>query len=257
MREDAWGRPLDPKTCEEASRKVVASLKRVFGSALTGVIFKGSALKGDFIAFWSDLDFHAFVASAEMSSAREPHRHLALALQREFGTFVAEDFQAGSLQLYCIDASNYPADWVPSLPGTYQVVFGAAPECFAPVDMGAYRRRAEQDLIGICRFIPSLPAKILDHPDSRLPGWARRMGMDVKCLAYVVPICAGNDPDRVWRLPLLEAIRLAEPIAFPSRALSRFFDLVPPWPADIGRTRKLIELGLEAADDAAAWRDSR
>jgi hypothetical protein len=33
--------------------------------------------------------------------------------------------------------------------------------------------------------------------------------------------------------------------------------LVPPWPADIGRTRKLIELGLEAADDAAAWRDSR
>jgi len=248
------GGVFDPALRVRAVEEVVTALKRALNGEFVGAILKGSALKGDFFPHWSDLDVHAFAAAPAMQGPRRPRPDVAFALQRELGAFDAASFGLGSLQVYCLSATQYPAEWVKPIPGTYELVAGRLPDAFLDVDVAAYRAKAAQDVDQCLAFISSRLESMIDKPHRELAGVVRRVGIDMKVLAYAIPIVVGEDPVRAWRWPLATALDTAEALALPGRPLSGFFALVDPWPADAARARHMLELALNTAEQTARWR---
>lgn len=122
--------PQEPRQCLAAA--IVESAKEAFGAGLLTAIGKGSAFKGDFIPYYSDFDVHLFVDSrlVPMLGPRTPSLQQALKSQSCLGRINPESFQVNSIQVFVIDALDYPKDWTPPLPGTYRVLYGNYPTHF-------------------------------------------------------------------------------------------------------------------------------
>ncbi len=208
---------------DEVVARILPALQSVFGPHLRAAIVTGSAIKGDFIPYYSDLDIHAFVD------------HTVL------------------IQIIFVSA-DYRADWAPHLPETYQSILGDARAIFGDLSPARFIAHASRRLDQLPGEISTLVRTIVDKPDRSLERLSRLLGVYLKGQIYNAAVVITGDPLRVWQSRLDEVIPLLEPVASP--ALRAFFSGVRSWTESRGDPeyhRTLIHDGLQAMSDLAAW----
>ncbi len=238
---------------DEAVARILPALQAVFGTHLRAATVKGSAIKGDFIPFYSDLDVHAFLAQAALLDDSAPRPDLALKFREAIGDLEPEAYGFGSFQITFIPA-EYPSDWSPSAPGTYRVLVGDPEALFGPSPPARYVSSSRARLDQVAAELASMVRSMVDKPDRALARQARLFGAYLKGQIYNAAVVITGDPLRIWRGRLDEVIQLLEPVGSP--AIGRFFSGVRSWPERRGEVeyhRMLIRDGLQAMSDLAAW----
>lgn len=239
---------------------VLDAARSAFGDHLRAAILKGSALKGDFIPGYSDLDIHCFVDRAVMATPELPQLDYAFAFQAAFGGVEPRAYGVNSCQVYFLAWNDYPAGWVRPIPGTYQLIYGELPSNFTEVDPADYVVSSRQYLDGLAKWRETIIGRFLDKPDSQLAPSVRLAGIILKPSCYCVLTVLGGDPFRSWRLPIAEAAPAASAAIGGTGALAAYFREVPKWPEreqDLEWLRQQLRLALDALADAAAWARGR
>ena len=177
-----------PPKLRDALDRVVASCREAFGDALRCVILKGSALKGDFLFGYSDLDIHAFVDPDALVGDRTPTLDHALRFQEAIGDMAPRDAGASQFQVYFLRADRPPDDWTPAVPGSYAVVYGEPPPALTNWRDADFVGQAVRNLAGIPGEVLMLTGRILDKPDTSLAAYVRLAGTFVKGRAYSAAI---------------------------------------------------------------------
>jgi predicted nucleotidyltransferase len=113
-----------PEGLNRAISIVVTACRKAFREGLVCVILKGSAVKGDFIKGYSDLDFHVFLKPEAMDGEKSPNLEDTITFKRLMGTINPQDFNASQFQVFFLNAEKYPKDWLPPTSGTYKIVWG-------------------------------------------------------------------------------------------------------------------------------------
>lgn len=243
---------------EEVIQHLRQSLSASFGSLAKSVLLKGSLHKGDFIPYFSDMDIHVFVASEAMLAPLVPRLSYSLAFQEHFGTLEPECYGVSQFQVYFIDAENYPQEWTPPLPGTYQTLLGSPPQLALPTKE-QMQQRAADFLDDIPRQAGKLIGRFVDKPDRGVAPVVRLLATMLKPAAYQIAILCGQDPFRVWCRPLREILEVVEP-RVGVRGWSDFYNGVQDWPAVRcrgGQLRKLFTLGIQTLEQAYGWHSNR
>lgn len=238
---------------DDAVAHILPALKTVFSPHLRAAIVKGSAIRGDFIPFYSDLDIHAFLDRAGLLDDRSPRPDLALAFRDTIGSLDPEAYGFGSFQITFLP-TVYPSDWSPSAPGTYQVLLGDPQPIFGPSPPARYMSSSRTRLDDVAPERASLVRSIVDKPDRVLGRHARLVGVYLKGQVYNAAVVITGDPLRVWQSRLDAVIPLLEPVGSP--AIRAFFSGVRSWTERRGEPqyhRALIHDGLQAMGDLAAW----
>jgi len=182
--------PLEARLRHECCARVVEAANNAFGPTFTGAILKGSALKGDFYPLFSDIDIHLLVDEEVLSAARVPRPHYALRLQEALAGIDPAAYQANSLQIYCLGNRSPDDDWVRPFPGAYEVISGELPRGFDQVAPADYERKAPIDLGNSLAFLERFPSTVADKPDASLPSMARRMGIELKVMPFLIATVA-------------------------------------------------------------------
>lgn len=251
---------MDSTRRDALCARMIEAARAAFGEHLRGAILKGSALKGDFIEGYSDLDVHLFVDAAAMRGVDVPALDRALAFQKLFGSVEPRDYGVNSCQLFFVTWGRYPAGWVRPIPGAYEVIYGALPPGFTDLDPADYVRGAHDWLDASPRWIDTLLGRFVDKPDRTVADLIRLAGTILKPVPYCAAVILHGDPFRIWRLPLAEVLPLVAAEISPSGSLGAFFARVQEWPAiegDPDQLRELFRLALTALQEAADWHASR
>ena len=239
---------------------VVRACRDAFGEHLQCVIVKGSAVKGDFLPGYSDLDVHAFVHPDVLMSDRAPKLEYAMRFQEAIGGLEPRDAGASQFQVYFLPADRPAEDWAPAVPGSYEVVYGEAPAALANWRDFDYEGRAKQSLARIPGDVRMLIERTLDKPNRSLPLYVRLAGTFVKGHAYSAAILASGDAGRALTMRTSELLQFLED-ADPSLAsVRRFFDFAADWDRverDPAYAREAYRAAIEALDATQRWAASR
>lgn len=233
---------------------VLSALQDVLGTRLRGLILKGSAVHGDFIPGYSDVDLHAFVDESALIAPQTLSTRDSLALQRQLGALPLDAMGVSSLQLFVISwADGYPPEWVKPWPGMYTLVYGELPRGFTDVSRDQYVRGAHECVRLFPEWKHAILRRTINSTDLALAGMARELGAVVKPMAFVAATLITKDPRAIWSGPLSRVLDVIEPVVSPGRAFSAFFRGLQPWPPDPDSLRQLIQTGSDAIDDTWAW----
>lgn len=251
--------PLEAEVLDRAVGLVVSSCKAVFGSSLLCVTLKGSAVKGDFIRGYSDLDFHVFLKPEVMDGENVPKYEYAVQFQRAFGQVSPEDFEVSQFQIYFINSEKYPNDWAPPVDGTYKIILGALPKAARELDDGAYIHFAEQhlSLSSIEYSRRSNVVRFVDKPDNRIAYNVRLLGATLKNYMYSISVLLTKEPKVAFRLGLDKMIALVEEGIGSEGHFLTFFEYVSDWRRirqDPEYARKAFREGIQALNEIASWR---
>lgn len=245
--------PVTTPRVDEVVARILSALETVFGPHLRAAIVKGSAIKGDFIPFNSDLDVHAFLDRAALLDDATPRPDLALAFREAIGALEPEAYGCGSFQITFLP-TPYPSDWSPSAPGTYRVLLGDPEAIFGPCPPVRYISSSRARLDEVKAELGSMVRSMVDKPDRALARQVRLFGAYLKGQIYNAAVVITGDPLRVWRGKLDEVVPLLESVGSP--AIGMFFSEIRSWPERRGSTeyhKMLIRNGLQAMIDLAAW----
>ncbi|MFB0522864.1 MAG: hypothetical protein ACETV1_03775 [Candidatus Bathyarchaeia archaeon] len=251
--------PLEAEVLDRAVGLVVSACKAVFGSSLVCVTLKGSAVKGDFIRGYSDLDFHVFLKPEVMDGENVPKAQHAVQFQRAFGHVNPEDFEVSQFQICFINSEKYPEDWAPPVKGTYRILWGSLPETAEELDDGEYIRFAERhlSLSSIDYSRRSNVARFVDKPNTRIAYNVRLVGATLKNYMYSISILLTKEPKAAFRLGLDKMIVLVEEGIESKGHFRNFFENVSDW-RKIGQhpeyARETFNEGIQALDEIASWR---
>lgn len=237
----------------DAQERIVYALQDVFGSTLHSAILKGSAIKGDFIPFYSDLDIHAFLRSEGLMTSDTPRLDLALRFQQAIGGLEPETYGCGSFQVIFLPLA-YPADWGKPAPGTYRVLCGDPASILGDVSGEALYADATRRLDEIPSNLGQLVRSVVDKPDHELQRQSRLIGIFLKGAVYNAAVVIDRDALNVWRRALLDVLPGLEPVG--SAAVNAFFSGIQNWPqrrGDVRYHRMLVHDGLQALADLASW----
>lgn len=241
---------------EDAIAHILPALQKVFATHLRAAIVKGSAIKDDFIPYYSDLDLHAFLDRASLLNDMTPRPELALAFQEAIGALQPEDYGFASFQIFFLTA-EFPADWAPPPPGTYRVLLGDPQAIFGEPTPARLIENARWRLDQIAGELSSFVRSMVDKPNRALGRLSRSLGAYLKGQIYNAAVVIAGDPLRVWRSGLDEVIPVLNPVGSP--AIQTFFSEVRSWPQrrdQLDYHRVLLHQGLRAMGDLAAWWDA-
>ena len=248
-----------PPKLRDALDRVVASCREAFGDALRCVILKGSALKGDFLFGYSDLDIHAFVDPDALVGDRTPTLDHALRFQEAIGDMAPRDAGASQFQVYFLRADRPPEDWTPAVPGSYAVVYGEPPPALTNWRDADFVGQAVRNLAGIPGEVLMLTGRILDKPDTSLAAYVRLAGTFVKGRAYSAAIRASGDPERALGMRTTELFRYLESRDPSLAAVRRFFDFAASWERverDPPYARDAFRAAIAALETLGTWAKS-
>jgi hypothetical protein len=251
--------PLEAEVLDRAVGLVVSACKAVFGSNLICVTLKGSAVKGDFIRGYSDLDFHVFLKPDVMDGENVPKVECAVQFQRAFGHVNPEDFEVSQFQIYFINSEKYPEDWAPPVEGAYRILWGSLPETAKELDDRAYIRFAERhlSLSSIEYSRRSNVARFVDKPDTQIAYNVRLVGATLKNYMYSILVLLTKEPKVAFRLGLDKMIALVEERIGSEGHFLAFFEGVSDWRRirqDPEYARESFKEGIQALDEIARWR---
>lgn len=258
----AVSRPVGslPPELRESLSAVVRACRNVFGAHLQCVIVKGSAVKGDFLRGYSDLDVHAFVDPEVLMSDRAPKLEYAMRFQEAIGTLEPRDAGASQFQVYVLPADRPLEDWAPAVPGSYEVVYGGMPAALANWQDFDYEGRAKRGLVRIPGDVRMLIERTLDKPNRSLPTYVRLAGSFVKGHAYSAAILASGDARRALKMRTSELFRLLEGADPSLNAVRRFFVFAEAWDRveqDPAYAREAYRAAIEALGAIQHWAASR
>lgn len=242
--------PMPEDDRDRLTTLMVDRIRAVFADGVLGVALQGSALKGDFVPGYSDFDLHVFVRSdrVAMLDSRTPHMELGLAFQAAIGDVDAVQFGCSSIQIFFVDALNYPADWAPPVPGSTLLVYGELPN-LPVLEADEMRRRAAAVVARAPRAANQMVGRILDKPDVKLAPYVRLFGATLKPAVYAAATLQGAPPLEVWTWPLARVLPLVEPVWCSSGGLTAFFAEVWRWEEvrqDPARLREMFRVGYGA-----------
>jgi len=251
--------PLEAEVLDRAAGLVVSACKAVFGPDPICVSLKGSAVKGDFIPGYSDLDFHIFLRPDVMDGENVPKAEHAVRFQRVFGHINPEDFDVSQFQIYFINSENYPKDWAPPVQGTYKVLWGSLPETAKEPEEPAYIRFAEQHLSlpNIEYSRRSIVGRFVDKPDSRIASIVRLLGATLKNYMYSVSVLITRDPKIAFGLKLDKMTDIVEEGIGSAGHFRGFYEHISDWQRirkDPECARQVLKEGIQALDEIARWR---
>jgi hypothetical protein len=221
--------PMDPARAEELTQRLLSIAQSVFGSSMTGMIVKGSAIKGDFIPWFSDFDVHIFADDQVMRAPLVPDISVAIPFQERFSSIDVDAWQVSQIQVMMISAGNPPAEWLPPLPGSYRLVAGTLPDTYHTVDPVQFREHARNNLQSYGRWVDTLLGRIVDKPDSQLADSVRLAGTIMKAALYEGAVELGRDPEAIWDSSLEDVLEIVEQSFFPDRYASRYYERAWKW----------------------------
>lgn len=205
-----WVRRV-PERLVEAVDFLLAALRSGFGGDLRCVLLKGSALKGDFVPGYSDLDLHCFLSPEVMVGRAAPTPELAMRFQSAIGKLEPRDYGCNSFQLYFLNHERYPDGWAKPVPGSYVVIHGETPDGFGEVTREEYLEHARNALSRLPVTAAQLIERGIDKPDRSLPPILRLAGIELKQATYAAASLLTGDPLLIWTLPRQEVLsRLRE-----------------------------------------------
>ncbi len=111
-----------PET-EACWRRVIQTYNRVFDIDLRAVVAHGSAIKGDFIPDWSDLDMSTFLSPDTFGPCDLP-LNKTLATQATVNRFCVPQADFAYYQTYFHNTDAPPNPWVGFFPNTYRLLHG-------------------------------------------------------------------------------------------------------------------------------------
>ena len=248
--------PPSQKLIDEASDLVVSACKKAFGGSLECVTLKGSAVKGDFIPGYSDFDFHVFLNSKVMESERIPKINYALRFQKAFGHVNPKNYGVSQFQIYFIDSQRYPADWTPSVEGTFKVVWGKMPFATKEADNQGYIRQANESLKTVWDTRRNLVGRFVDKPDTQISSFVRLLGTFLKGYMYSVLVLLADNPKVGLRLPLDKMVVQVEKGINSKGHFTIFFDKIFDWTTiqqNSDKARETLKEGIKALEEIAHW----
>jgi predicted nucleotidyltransferase len=235
---------------------VVKACRKAFKEELVCVILKGSAVKGDFIPGYSDLDFHVFLKPEAIDGEKSPNLDDAITFQRLMGTINPQDFGASQFQVFFLNAEKYPKEWLPPTAGTYKIVWGRTPPALQTLDDATYVRYARQFLGNVDADKQNLIGRFIDKPNSRAPAIVRLLGTTLKGHLYSVSMLLLSQPKTALRMKLGSIIPLVEESIGSIGHISRFFAHVSDW-SRIQETPELardaFREGIAALEEISTW----
>jgi predicted nucleotidyltransferase len=252
--------PPSEEIIEEAAGLVLSACRKAFGDNLVCITLKGSAVKGDFIAGYSDFDFHIFLKPEVMDDARVPKAECAIEFQRAFGSVNPQDFHVSQFQIYFIDSEAYPEDWLPPVEGTYMVFYGCVPAAAGEAEEHEYLRLSLDYLASVEESRKTIVGRFVDKPNGAIPSLVRLSGTTLKGYMYSVSALALPDPKQGFRLGLDEMIEIVEREVKSGGHIGGFFQLVSDWgkiQADIESARQAFKEGDEAMKEIDHWYENR
>lgn len=247
-----------PKTeiLHHAVNLVVSSSKTAFRDSLVCVILKGSAVRGDFIQGYSDLDFNVFLKPEVMDGEKSPKVEGAVRFQRALGDIDPENFGASQFQIYFIDSEKYPHDWVSPVEGTYRIFWGSLPSIAREMEESMYLSYAKQFLSDVDYSKKKIVERFIDKPNYRLPPIVRLLGTSLKGYMYSVSVLLTSKPRVVLKLRLDKLLPIVEEGVGSKGYFSKFFECVSNWSIirqDYEYARRAFKEGTKALDEINCW----
>jgi len=249
-----------PPALRGSLNAVVRACGDAFGPHLRCVIVKGSAVKGDFLPGYSDLDVHAFVSPEVLMSDRAPKLEYAMRFQEAIGGLEPRDAGASQFQVYFLPTDRPPEDWAPAVPGSYEVVYGEPPAALVNWRDFDYQGRAKQALASIPGDVRTLIERTLDKPNRSLGACVRLAGTFVKGHAYSAAIVAAGDAGRALTMRTSELLQFLEDTDPSLAAVRRFFDFAAGWDRverEPAYARDAYRAAIEALEAIQRWAASR
>jgi len=249
-----------PRKLRESVDAIVQACQVAFGPHLKCVILKGSALKGDFVRNYSDLDLHAYVDPEALLADRTPKLEHALRFQEAIGDLEPRAAGASQFQVYFLRSDRSTAGWSPSVPGSYEVVYGEIPPALSGWKDFDFRSHMKETLARIGDDRRTLIGKVLDKPNAALATYVRLAGSYVKNMAYSAAVIASGDPVWTFSLSRDDLSKYLSRVDRSLAAIGEFFDIVTDW-AKIERNptaaRGAFRKAIEALDAIGAWAQSQ
>ena len=252
--------PPSEKIVEEVAGLVLSACRKAFGDSLVCITLKGSAVKGDFIPYYSDFDFHIFLKPKVMDNARIPKAEYALEFQRAFGGVNPQDFRASQFQIYFINSEAYPEDWLPPIEGTYVIFYGSVPLSAGEAEEQKYLQLASNHLATVEESRKTIVGRFVDKPNSAIPNLIRLLGSTLKGYIYSVSALTLPNPKQGFKLGLDEIIEIVEKEVKSGGHISGFFQLVSDWgriQTDSDSARQALKEGIEAMREINHWYKNR
>ena len=207
------------------------------GDDFVGLIIHGSALKGDFIAGCSDIDFKLFVRDEALDERGFLAFERTVAIHRELAEIDPQPF--GYIQCYAMGSRMRPG-WTGQIPGAYAVVAGLVPVADATPEELA--RAAHERVRGLQVPPPYLGDNLLEHGGGRLDRVTRLICTDVWPLLISHLIVRGHDPIAAWNLTKPAAIAATSPEEAVGRAIRDFDTAVRAHYAATPRVSSALEV---------------
>ena len=252
--------PPSAKIIEEATGLVLSACRKAFGDNLVCITLKGSAVKGDFIQYYSDFDFHIFLKPQVMDDATVPKAEYAMEFQRAFGSVNPQDFCASQFQIYFINSEAYPGDWLPPVEGTYRVLYGSVPVSAREAEEQGYLRLSLDYLASVEESRKTIVGRFVDKPNSAIPNLVRLLGTTLKGYMYSVSALTLPNPKQGLKLGLDEMIEIVEKEVKSGGHIGGFFQLISDWrmiQSDIESARQAFKEGNEAMKEINHWYENR
>lgn len=245
-----------PEDLRAALASIVQACRVAFGPHLRCVMVKGSAIKGDFLPLYSDLDVHAFVDPSVLVADRSPKLEHALRFQEAIGELEPRDAGVSAFQVYFLRADRMIEEWSPPVPGSYEVVHGDPPSWLARWREFDYVGKAKRTLARIPDDRRTLTDRVLDKPNRSLATFVRLAGMFLKGAAYDAATVASNDPQRALTMRTPELLTYLESVDRSLVAVRRFFDSVADWrrvESNPAYARGAFRQAIEALEAIERW----
>jgi len=236
----------------EALPPLVAALRTTFGDDLRCVLFKGSAMKGDHIPYFSDLDIHAMVDG--VGDTHAPDWVRALAFQRAIGPVDAEAYEVGAFQVEFTPGDRYPADWPVPYPRTYEVLDGSAP--FGLPSAEAHLQQARAQLDNVERERDDLIRGVVDRSDRALVRPVRLVGTFLTGRLRSAATLLTGDPERVYTSSRAPLVHIVGEAVGNEREMLLFYALAQDWREvrqQPEQLRAMFATGIAAYEQFAGW----
>ncbi|MCL6650362.1 MAG: hypothetical protein K6U89_18830, partial [Chloroflexi bacterium] len=191
--------PMPAAVRERAARVLLDAAFAALGpDPVEAALVKGSAVKGDSVPGYSDFDFHLFVQSDRVPTlgGLRPAPGPALAFQKAIGGLDPAGYGVSSFRVHFVDSGKYPAEWLPPLPGTCEIVYGNPPVGLPVPGPRDIIREAGRFFGSAPQALAVVVERVLDKPDGRLPALVRELQKYV-----VTDFSPGEMLDLVRRAP--------------------------------------------------------
>ena len=194
---------------------------------LEAVIVKGSAVRGDFIAGYSDLDVHIYLRSKALYSPRTPLPEQAVSFQRGIGGLKPEEYGVSFFQVNFLDASD--TDFLPPSGGPATFIYRKRDFGFGEIPESAYVEDAREALEDIPQNVATVLTRFVDKPDTEIWRPVRLAGAYLKAATYNLLCLLEKDFHGPWNLPFREAAARLLKFTQGEVDVNRFLDYVENW----------------------------